>query len=198
VSKRLEITLFGTLYSVGMLHMSRDMIKAGMEAYGPGKWNRLVNDIALDTHSRKRINEVSHTIGHTIKIVYQGAGISMQGHGFGMEVFYGGEFFPVDMVEAKNRTLQPAELTKDYKVQDILGVFWAKREGALFFRWDDVGVLSQEDMVLTYDGLGPVLALKRPFELALDIKWQGRKGRRVGMDSSDGFKVQKHVFHMVR
>jgi hypothetical protein len=198
VGKRLEITLFGTLYSVGLLHMNRGMIKAGMKAYGPTKWNRLVNEIAFDSHSRTRVNEVSHTIGQTIKIVYQKIGISMQGHGFGMEVFYGGEFFPVDMVEAKNRTLQPNDLTEDYKVQDILGVFWAKREGAMFYRWDDVEDLSQEDVVLTYEGLGPVLASKRPFDLAIDIKWQGRSGYRSGMDSKEKCKGPKHVFHVVK
>jgi len=198
VSKRLEVTIFGTQYSVGLLRLNRVMVKAGMKAYGPRKWNRLVNDIALRTHSRKLVNEISHTIGHTIKVEYYGTGIVMQGNGFGMEVFHGGDFFSVDMVKAKNKTLQPSKLMKDYKKGDMLGVFWARRESAMFFRWEDVDEPDQQDIALVYDGMGPVLARKRAFDLALDITWQGRKGRRVGMDSDGEFETQKHVFHMVK
>ena len=68
MSNRLEVTLFGTQYSVGVLHMSRDMAEAGMKTYGPRKWSKTINDIALGIHSAKFISEISHTIGHTIKV----------------------------------------------------------------------------------------------------------------------------------
>lgn len=198
MSKRLEVTLFGTLHSVGMLRMNRTMVKAGMDIYGPRKWNRIVNEIALGDHSRKRINEVNHTIGHTIKLEYQESGIVMQGHGFGMEVFYGGEYFPINMVESKNRTLQPSCLMQGYKTQDMLGVFWGRQESAMFFRWEDVGDLSQEDLVLAFDSLAPALAKKRSFDLAVDVTLKGRKGRRKDVEPAGNYEIQKHVFHMMK
>ena len=198
MSNRLEVSLFGTQYSVGILHMSHEMVKVGMETYGPRKWNGLINDIALETNSGKIVNEISHTIGHTIKAVYRSTGMSMQGFGFGLEVFHGGQFYPVDMVEAKNRTLQLSELMEGYKPKDMLGVFWAKRKSVMLFRWDNVKRLKQEDLSLIYDDLGPVLARKRPFEIVLDITWQGQKGQRIQPRHSGSFETLKHVFHMVK
>ena len=195
---RLEVSLVGTQYSVGMLHLDRDMIKAGMETYGPRKWNSLVNEIALDKHSGKLISEINHTIGHTLKVVYRGTGIAMRGTGFGMEVFHGGDYFPVEMVEAKNRTLHPSELMEGYKSKDMLGVFWARRESAMLFRWENVDTPRQEEISLAYDDLGPMLARKRPFEIAQNVTWQGHQGQHIEIGRSGPYETLKHVFHMVK
>lgn len=196
MSKRLEITIFGTEYSVGMVRLSQAMVKAGMDVYGPRKWNRLVNDIALGTGAKTLAKEVGHTIGHPVKTVYRQSGITMQGTGFGMEVFWGGDFFPVEMVESKNRTLQPTKLMQEYKSKEILGVFWGRRESAMFFRWDDVTALKQEDLILSHDNLAPILARKRAFEIVSGITLKGTGGRRKDIEPSGEFEVQKHVFHV--
>lgn len=198
VSNRLEITVFGTIYCVGALHLSRAMVRAGIDLYGAKKWDWIVSSIALEKNSQKLMREVGYTIGHDIKVAYRSEGIVMQGFGFGMEVFHGGAFAPIDMVEAKNRTLQPSGLMKDYKTQDMLGVFWAKRDGAMFYRWEDVDDLDQTDVVLSYEGLAPLLARKKAFELVLDVTWRGKKGRRTGMDVKSEYTLQKHVFHVAK
>lgn len=198
MNNRLEVTLFGTQYSVGALRMNRKMVAAGMEAYGPGKWEKLITDIALEPKPKKRIADLCHTIGHTVEVVYNACGIVMQEGRFGLEVFHGGTFFPVDAVGAENKILQPSLLMKGYKAQDMLSVFWARREGVMSFRWDDVDELNQEDISLVYDGLAPMLASRRPFDLTLDVLWRGKKGKRVDVDRCVPFESLKHVFHMTK
>jgi len=198
VNNRLEVTVFGTQYSIGLLHMSRNLIKAGMETYGPKRWSKLISEIACNNNSNKLISDVCHTIGHTIKIVYRSTGIAMHHSGFGMEVFHDGKFFPVNAVGAKSQTLHPSKLMKDYKKNDMLGVFWAKRESSMLFRWDDVNSLKQEEIILVYDSLAPVLARKKPFELTLDVMWKGQKGHQIESARSSDFEPQKHIFHRIR
>lgn len=198
MGKRLEITIFGTLYVVGALHLSRDCVRAGITTYGQAKWNQLVNDIALGPETKKLAGEVSHTIGQPIDVIYQAQGMAMHERGFGMEVFHGGHFMPIEMVEAKNRTLEPSALMKGYQRHDMLGLFWAKREDAMFFRWDDVDIVHPDDVVLIYDTLTPLLAGNRSFDLALDITWCGRKGRRARQDKAGTLRAYEHLFHRAK
>ena len=197
VRTRLEITLFGTFYMLGALHLTRQCIRAGVSAYGQKQWHQMVSDIALGQGGKKLAVEVSHTIGQPIPVVYRVRGMALHDRGFGMEVFHGGHFRPLDAVEAGNRALQPSVLMQEYAQHDMLAVFWAKRDGAMFFRWDGVDVLNPADVVMVYDSLAPLLAAKTGFDLVLDVTWQGRKGRRKGQDTDGSFHGHGHVFHKV-
>lgn len=196
MSSRLEITLFGTFYRIGILRLGHEAVKAGMKTYGPKKWHAKVVEIALGMKGNRLTQNISHTIGHPIHEIYHAQGIALHGRTFGMEVFHKGNFAPVDMVEASNRELHPKDLMKDCKRHDVLGVFWAKRDDALFFRWEDVDQLNQEDIVLTYDSLAPILGRKRAFDIVLDVTWQGQAGQRKKMGAKTAFTPMKHVFHV--
>jgi len=198
VNKRLEITLFGIFHSVGAVLLTRETIQAGVSIYGHKKWQKIISNIALDPKAEKLMNEASHTVGHSLRPVYSAQGIAMHGHGFGMEVFLDGKYIPISMVEAENRTLQPSALMRQYNPGDMLAVFWAKRDGAMFFRWEDVDDLNQEEVSLTYDNLAPLLATKYPFDLALDVTWRGKRGRRKPHGKEAALSATKHVFHKAK
>ncbi len=198
MSKRLEVTLFGTVFTVSALYLSRPAVKAAVKTYGPTKWNGIVRDIALGTDAKRRMAEVSHTLGHPVRQLYRSRGLAMHDNRFGIEVFFGGEHVPTTMVAAQNRTLQPQDLMEDCKLKDMVGVFWARREGAVTYRWDAVDFSDQGEVALVYDGLAPLLGRKQAFDLVLDVTWQGRradKRRELGADQP--FAPLEHVFHIV-
>lgn len=197
MSKRLEITVFGTLYVVGAIHLPRSVIQAGMKAYGQKQWHTLVGDIALGLAGTKVSQEVSNVLGHSLKPSLLIRGVGMHGRGFGFEVFHDGEFAPVNAVEAENSTVNPQELMKSCQPGDMLGVFWTQCEDVMFFRWDDVDELRQEDVALTYDSLGPLLGKGMAFDLIMDVTWQGKRGRRQTNGKKLLFHSRQHVLHKV-
>lgn len=194
--KRLEVVLFGTFYSVSALHLSREAVKAAVKAYGPAKWNAIVRDMALGRDARSKMAEVAHTLGHPVREVYRAQGLAMHDNRFGLEVFHGGEHMPLSMVAAKNRTLHPQELMEDYKLKDMLAVFWARREGAMNFRWDDAEFQDQAEVALVYDNLAPLLARRHAFDLVLDVLWRGSRGKRRLLGGGQEFTPLEHVFHI--
>ncbi|MDC0336558.1 hypothetical protein OAN24_06675 [Pseudodesulfovibrio sp.] len=195
MNKRLEITLFGTLYSVGAVHLTPGIIKVGVSAYGQARWHEIVSQVALGEASKKLNSEVQLLLGQPLAFSYHVQGIALHERGFGMEVFHGGEFMPLSMVEAENKALQPVELMRVYDTNDMLGVYWAKRQGAVSFRWDGADDVGQEEVCLVYDTLTPITASKRPFELALDVTWRGTKGRRKELGAQGALSDHQHVFH---
>lgn len=198
MGKRLDITIFGTFHTVGALFLFKKSIVTGVKAYGPKKWHAMVRDIAVGVAPKKLVSEVGHTIGQPLAPIYLARGIALHGTDFGIEVFHGGEHVPISMVEAENRTLQPAMLMRQCESEDMLSVFWAKRTGSIFFRWDDVDELKPEDVVLAYDNLSPLLARKKPFELALNVTWQGKKGLRKEFGNDTALQSYKHVLHKAK
>ncbi len=193
--KRLNVTVFGTLYHVGVLHLTPDAMRVGIGAYGKTEWERILKDVALGHGAKNLSREVSHTIGQPLERVYTCSGVAMDGHRFGLEVFHDGEFQDVDTVEAHNKIIHPAQLMREYNKGDALGVFWATQEGGMLFRWDDVGSLQQEEVMLVYDTLSPLLALKKNFNLVQEVSWNGKAGRRKEVDFGTGLHAGRHVFH---
>jgi len=196
VSKRLEITLFGTCYRMCVLKLSQAAVRAGMKIYGAGDWKAKTSSIALAPNGKALCKEISHTIGHTIAIVHQGEGIALQGAKFGMEIFHGGNFTPVEFVEADNKTLLPDTFLADCKKNDMLGVSWAKRDGAMFFRWNDVDRIDEKDICLTYDRLGPILGRKRALDIVVDVTFRGKSGQKKKDEANTEYTPIKHVFHV--
>ncbi|QJB55464.1 hypothetical protein [Pseudodesulfovibrio sp. zrk46] len=197
MNKRLEITLFGTMYVIGAIYLPRQIIKTGVSAFGQRRWHSLVGDIALGEADSKTIREASGVVGHPLKPGYKTKGISLQADGFGIEVFLGGEFSPVEVVEAENRTVKPKELMPKGEPGDILGVYWAQCNNAMFFRWDDVEHLVQEDVTLVYDSLALLMGRKRSFDLVMDVTWQGNAGRWKENGKPPILHSRKHVLHKV-
>ena len=194
---RLEVTVFGSLYRVAALRFTRSMAKAGMRLYGVREWNTMINAVALDKSRKKLMEQIGHTLGHELVLEYRAEGILMQGTDFGLEVFHRGRFAPLDVVEAENRIVRPRELMKGWSREDMLGVFWGRCDGAMFFRWDDVEELDGEDLALRYDRLSPMLDRKRSLDLVTDVTWQGLRGRRKTADPKGGFHPLKQVFHVI-
>jgi len=196
VAKRLEITVLGTLYRVGVVHVSRAIAKSGMRTYGGREWNEILANVALGLGRPNLQSEVQHTLGHELPVPYKVDGVGMQEAFFGLEMFHGGLPLEVDVVEAANKTLDPTRMLKGAGKGDLLGVFWARREGALFFRWDDVEEARGEDVTLAYDRVHRLLNRKGTFDLVTDITWNGKRGRRKGGESHEGFERLKPIFHM--
>lgn len=178
MSKRLDITLFGTFYVVGALHLTPQAVRAGVTAFGKKQWQKTVTDIALGGSTVALGKRVAHTIGHPVPLVYEARGIALHDDRFGLESFLGGRHAPMAVMGAENRTLQPGALMRDYKSGDMLGVFRASRLGALHFRWDVGETVHPEEVVLTYDTATALLPDLGTFELALDVTWNGQAGRR--------------------
>lgn len=194
--KRLEVVLFGTFYTVCALHLSREAVKAAIKAYGPAKWNAIVRDMALGRDAKRKMAEVAHTLGHPVREVYRAQGLAMHDNRFGIEVFHGGEHVPLTMVAGQNRALHPQELMEDFKIKDMLAVFWARRDGAMHFRWDDADFRDQAEVALVYDSLAPLLARRNTFELVLDVVWRDSRGKRRLPGGGQGFTPLEHVFHI--
>lgn len=178
MTKRLEITLFGTFFVVGALHLTPQTVRAGVKAFGKKQWKKTLTDIALGGGKAALAKRVSHTIGHPLPLVYEARGIALHDDQFGLEVFFGGRHTPVEVVGAENRTLQPGDLMRDYKSGEMLGVFRASRLGAIHFRWDAAETVRPEEVVLTYDTATALLPDAGAFELALDVTWNGQVARR--------------------
>ncbi|MUM76598.1 hypothetical protein GKC30_03000 [Pseudodesulfovibrio sp. F-1] len=194
--RRLEVVLFGTFVSVCALHLSREAVKAAIKTYGSAKWNVIVRDMALGRDARRKMAEVAHTLGHPVREVYRAQGVAMHDNRFGLEVFHGGEPVPLSMLAAKNRTLHPQRLMEDYKLKDMLAVFWARREGAMHFRWDEADFRDQAEVALAYDSLAPLLARRHAFDLALDVVWRDSRGKRRLPGGGKGAAPLEHVFHV--
>ncbi len=193
--KRLSVTIFGTLYYVGALHLTPDIMRVGRGAYGKDEWDEILSDVALGHGQKNLAQQVSHTIGQPLERVYTCHGVAMDGHRFGMEVFHRGESIDVTMVEALNTVVHPAKYMQGYGPHDALGVYWATQEGGAVFQWDNVEQVNQENIELVYDTLSPLMALKENFSLAQNVVWNGKVGRRKGIDFGTGLHAGKHVFH---
>lgn len=198
MGKRLEITVFGTLFVVGAIQLSRSSVQTGVEVFGRKKWHAMVGDIALGVAGKKVVGEVSNVLGHHLKPSFLGQGIAMQDRGFGFEVFHGGDFSPVDAVEARNRIIRPESLMEGFTSGDVLGVFWAQREDAMFYRWDDVDALRQEELTLVYDSLGPLMGKRKNFDLIVDVTWLGNGGRRNNGGKRRKLHSRQHALHKAR
>ena len=196
-SPRLDVSLFGTEYAVSLLHLSGGMVRAGMQAYGPKKWAALFSEVAFNPEAKRLMAKIGHTIGHPIRQELAVRGIALSDKQFGLEAFHKGRFVPISIVEAQNRTLQPQPVMKDYKNGDMLGVFWARRDGAYMYRWPDVEAVEQTGLTLAYDDIGPLLGRKRQFNLVTDVTWRGRSGRLPSRFQEPGFAPLKQVFHKV-
>ncbi|QGY40040.1 hypothetical protein GM415_07840 [Pseudodesulfovibrio cashew] len=196
--KRLEVSIRGALHLVGAIPLPKRVVKEGLKAFGQGQWTDLITDIALGLASRRIIARTEGVVGASLKPIYRMQGVSMQGNRFGLEVFHAGRDAAVDHIGASHKTIDPGDLLKACAPGDMLGVFHARRDGVLSFRWDGVDPFRQEDLVLEYEDCAPMLGGKSRFELATGVTWQGLAGPRNAGKMSGRFYDRRHVFHTVR
>lgn len=195
MGKRLEILVAGTYHMVGALVLTPRLVKSGIEGYGKNKWELLVRDIALGVASPKALTQARQVVGDKLKPVFQMDGISMRGTGFGLEVFLGGEFEEVEMVDAALDTPEPEGYMKSFKQGDMLAVHYARREGALTFRWDEVKDFRPGGVCLHHVNGRAMLGGKAQLQMAVDITYMGESGHRKVADAVGGLTGYGHVLH---
>lgn len=193
---RLEATLFGTLFRVSVIRLSQSLARSGIHTYGTRDWSTLIRDIALGTGRARLLSEVRHTLGQDLVVERRIDGVVARGSAFGMEIFHRGRSLDADGLGVETRTPLPEELMGGAAGGDLLGVFRARCEGSLFFRWDDADAVRAGDIALTYEQLAPLLNRTESFELVTDITWRGVHGRRR-LDKGQGFVPLKPIFHTV-
>ncbi|MBC15865.1 MAG: hypothetical protein CL942_02310 [Desulfovibrio sp.] len=195
MSKRLDVTMFGTGYRVGAILLSQQTISAGVAAYGRREWHVLLMDIALGVASSQKVKQVNQVVGANLSPLFVSEGIAMQDEEFGMEIFHEGRPVSFTQVDAARRIPRPEQFLSQGKAKDVLGVYHARRDTALSFRWDDVEAFRQEDVTLSIDNCTRLLGGKFKLELAVGVTWKGGAGRNVGVDRNEEWGYFGHVFH---
>jgi hypothetical protein len=198
VGKRLEISVVGTYHIVNGVILTPTCVKAGIQGYGKSKWDTLIRDITLGLASKKIAKEVAHTVGDPLKRVFRLSGIDMQGLGFGFEPFWGGEFMPVDMVDAALENPKPDQFMGKACRGNLLAIFYARREGALSFRWDDVDDFNPGDICLHHVNGGHMLGGKGRLKVAVDVSYRGKSGKRKVAKAVTPTVGYGHVFHKAK
>jgi len=195
MGKRLEITIIGTMYVAGALHLDKGLLQAGIKTYGADKWEQTIYDIALGKISGKPVAEIAHTLGYPIKRACGASGIAFQDNYFGLEVFYNGLHQLIHAVDNKRHDFLPAVCMADFEKTDLLGVFWAKRDGALTFRWDDIDDFHQDEITLVSRDLATFLSTSEPLELVENVLFRGDVGKKRDVAKNDAFHSPGKVFH---
>lgn len=193
--KRLNITLFGTLYHVAVLHLTPDVMRVGTRVYGKEAWDRMLRNVALGSDSKKLAREVEHTLGQPLKRVFQCSGVAMDGHSFGLEAFYRGDYHEVNTISAQNAVVDPGKLMIGFDSEDSLAVYWDVEEGAYLYRWDGVDQIEEEEVTLVYDDLSTLLGVKNNFNLTRNVIWKGKEGSRREVDFGTGLRAGGQVYH---
>lgn len=197
MSKRLEILVSGTYHIVSGLILTPLMIKSGISVYGKARWDQLVREVALGVASKKLLKEVTNVVGSSFKPVFHFDGINMLDEDFGLEIFHGGNFMSVEMVDAAFDTPTPAQYIKTRKRGDILAVYHAQRSGALNLRWQDVDSFKEGAVCLHHVNAGTVLGSKGRLQLAINVDFRGKHGKRKVADAVTQLSGYGHVFHKV-
>lgn len=195
MGKRLEILVVGTYHLVGALLLTPRCVKSGVEGYGKKKWEEVVRNIALGVATTKTVKEARQVAGDQLKPVYQVDGISLRGTGFGLEVFHGGTFAPVEMVDSALDSPEPDVYMKNFKAGDMLAVYYARREGAISFRWDEVNDFRQGGVCLHHVNCSAMLGGKHRMQLAVDLTYMGESGHRKVAKAVSGLTGFGHVIH---
>lgn len=195
MSKRLDVTIFGTGYRIGAILLSRQTISAGVAAYGQREWHALLMDIALGQASTKTVRQANQVVGAKLSPVFMSEGIAMHDEEFGMEVFHGGQPMSFSRIDARRNIPRPEQFLNKERDKQVLGVYHARRDAALSFRWRDIEAFHQEDLMLSIDNCSRMLGGKFSLELAVDVTWKDTAGRYDGTDRNGEWGHFGHVFH---
>lgn len=192
---KLDVTLVGNYFAVGLLHLTRPMIKAGMQAFGSRKWADILNGISYDREAAKLQEAVKTAIGKRIEVKYAAGGVRLDDQ-FGMEVFVDNEEYPYEHVDGKSSLLRIEKFMTGYHRKDMLCECKASGIGSLICRWRDVGTFDESKIRLEYDDLRQVMDYSEPFEVVTMVTYDGKKPDILKRDGGDGLTFEKAVYRI--
>ncbi|GEM_PF-1157825 len=194
---KLEISLIGDFYTIGLLHLDRYLIKKGMRAYGSKGWAEVLSALASHEDSGDLLEDVKKKTGKAVSRVYGSSGVLLGGPHFGLEVFLDGRAQSFDHVEEDSHKIPLSKVTKPLRKKDILGVCRASGIGGVTFRWDDVDGFDQDMVLLEIHELSQVLNEDKPFNLIFNVTYEGRAPDRQIRESREGLASLPHIFHLL-
>lgn len=194
---KLEISLLGDFYAVGLLHLDKYMIKAGMHAYGSKGWTQVLTALATRPGFEELQRKVREKTGKTISRVYGNSGVCLGGPHFGLEVFLDGKHQTFGHVAEKTQRIPLSKVTKKLRKKDILGVCRSTGIGSVTFCWDDVDGFDENKVLLEIHELSQVLNERGVFNLIFNVSYEGRAPDRQRRDGSEVLAPLNHVFHMM-
>ncbi|WP_147822262.1 hypothetical protein [Salidesulfovibrio onnuriiensis] len=194
---KLEISLLGDFYTVGLLHLDRHMIKAGMQAYGTKGWARMLGQLASHEDSGDLWQEVREKTGRAVSRVYAKSGVLLGGKHFCFEVFLDGVSQEFERIEEESHKIRLSKMTERLRKKEILGVCRATGIGSVTFRWDGVDGFDQDMVLLEIHELSQVLNEPKRINLIHNITYEGRAADSQRRDSSENLAPLPHIFHMM-
>lgn len=192
---KLDVTLVGYYFALGLLRLRRPTIKAGVQAFGSRRWGEILNGIAYGPDAEKLQQAVEAAIGKRIEVPYSGGGVCLDEQ-FGMEVFVDSEEHPYEHVDGKSRMIRIASYMHGFTRNDMLCECKASGIGSLICRWQDVGQFDERKIRLEYDDLRQIRNSADPFEVVTGVTYDGRKPDTLKRDSGEGLTASKPVYRI--
>lgn len=192
---KLDITLVGNYFALGLLHLRRPTIKAGVSAFGSRRWGEILNGIAYGPEPEKLQQAVETAIGKRLDVPYSGGGVCLDDQ-FGMEVFVDSEEHPYEHVDGKSRMIRLASFMRGFTKNDMLCECKATGIGSLVCRWKDVGTFDERKIRLEYDDLRQVIGSSDPFEVVTGVTYDGHEPDVLRRDDGEGLTPEKPVYRI--
>lgn len=193
---KLEISLLGDFYIVGLLHLDKMLIKAGMQAYGSKDWAARLLQISVPG-SDSMSGIVEKRLKRKVRKIYANSGVLLGGPNFGLEAFVDGKTQPVDQVGETMQNMTIGRMTKDMRKRDILGVCRARGIGSITFRWELMEDFDSSLILLECHELGQSLNEPGKFQLVYNITYDGRQSDSQKRDGLDSLEPLSHIYHML-
>lgn len=194
---KLEISLLGDYYSIGLLHLDRYLIKAGMRAYGKKEWADVLTGLANNADAGGLKLEVQQKIKREVRRVYSNSGVLLGGRHFALEAFVDGASVPLEKVEEDSHRISLAKVTGELRKKEILGVCRTTGIGSVTFRWNNVDEFDEDMILLEIHEMSQVLNEPNKFNLIFNITYEGRPADSQRREESDALTPLGHIFHMM-
>lgn len=193
---KLEISLVGDYYAIGLIRLDKLAMKAGRAEYGSKGWNRLLTDIAVLHDPTPVLEEAKNKLGRPIELIYSIAGVHLQSSLFGIEVFTNGEPAEFEHVDSKMNSVNITGLTNRFTRKDILGICRSHGIGSVTFRWNEVEDFDDKKIQLDFHDIHEIMNEENTFELVYNIKYDGERADKIIREDGLLLRPMKHYFHM--
>ncbi|KAB1442989.1 hypothetical protein [Pseudodesulfovibrio senegalensis] len=194
---KLEISLLGDYYVVGLMHLDRTTIKNGMRVYGSRDWADALMRMSGSGDSSRVAAEIKERTGRTVRRVYGNSGVVLGGDHFSFEVFMDGVPQNFDKVHENSTRISLGKVTRNMRAKEILGVCRATGIGGITFCWDGVDSFDQSQLVMESHELSHVLNEPNTFKLIFNLFYAGRAADYQRREERDALMPLKHFFHIL-
>ncbi len=194
---KLEISLLGEYYILGLIHLDRVTIKNGMRVYGSRDWADVLMRLSGSDDSSEVVAEIEKKTGRNIRRVYGNSGVIMGGDHFSFEVFMDGAPQDFDEVREKCSPIKLGKVTRNMRAREILGVCRATGIGGMTLCWDGIESFDQTEMLLECHELSQVLNEPEPFNLVFNISYAGKSPDYQKREQRESLTPLKHFFHIL-